>query len=107
MLARLRGSRRLVDALDRAVRNDCETTITDALRLSLCRLMQDREVILPECVYRAASDHYARREIYRSEELGYSVIAMTCIRAAHPDPRSLRHVVRRGRLARADRSHPI
>lgn len=71
------GSRRLVDALDRAVRNDCETTITDALRLSLCRLMQDREVILPECVYQAASDHYARREIYRSEELGYSVIAMT------------------------------
>lgn len=71
------GSRRLVDAIDLAVRNDCPTAITDALRNSLCRLIRDTEVHLPTCVYEAAADHYARREIYRSEELGYSVIAMT------------------------------
>lgn len=71
------GSRRLLDALDAAVRNDCPTVITQALCHSLCRLIRDSEVRLPDCVYEAASDHYARREIYRSEELGYSVIAMT------------------------------
>lgn len=71
------GSRRLVEALDAAVRNDCTTAITDALRQTLCRLMHDEEVSLPNCVYEAASDHYARREIYNSEELGYNVIAMT------------------------------
>lgn len=71
------GSRRLVEALDEAVRNDCTTAITDALRQALCSLMQDCDVILPGCVYEAASDHYARREIYSSEELGYNVIAMT------------------------------
>jgi predicted metal-dependent enzyme (double-stranded beta helix superfamily) len=34
-------------------------------------------VKLPACVYEAEADHYARREIYRSDEHGYSVIAMT------------------------------
>src|SRR5690606_6793776 len=71
------GSQRLVEALDLAVRNDCTTTITDALRLALCRIMQDGSVVLPACVYEAAPDHYARREIHHSKELGYSVIAMT------------------------------
>lgn len=71
------GAQRLVDALDAAVRNDCTVMITDALRQSLCRLIRDSEVRLPDCVYQPASDHYARREIYHSEELGYSVIAMT------------------------------
>ena len=32
---------------------------------------------LPDCVFERASDHYARRELYRSEEHGYSVVAMT------------------------------
>ena len=71
------GSRRLVEALDDAVRRDCTTAITDALRQALCRLMHDRDVSLPPCVYQTAADHYARREIYNSEELGYNVIAMT------------------------------
>ena len=71
------GSRRLVDALDDAVRKDCTTAITDALRQALCQLMHDRDVSLPPCVYETAEDHYARREIYNSEELGYNVIAMT------------------------------
>ena len=71
------GSTRLIEELDNAVRNDCTTAITDALRQALCRLMRDQAVNLPACVYQSAADHYARREIYRSEDLGYSVIAMT------------------------------
>jgi len=71
------GAQRLVESLDAAVRNDCPTAITDALRNALCRLIRDTDVRLPGCVYEAVDDHYARREIYRSEDLGYSVIAMT------------------------------
>jgi predicted metal-dependent enzyme (double-stranded beta helix superfamily) len=71
------GSRRLVDALDAAVCRDCPTEITDNLRHTLCKLIRDPEVRLPECCFEPVADHYARRELYRSDEHGYSVIAMT------------------------------
>lgn len=71
------GARRLVEALDKAICRDCPTEITDHLRNTLCKLIRDPEVKLPECVFETAADHYARRELYRSEDHGYSVIAMT------------------------------
>ncbi|MET0506098.1 MAG: cysteine dioxygenase family protein, partial [Luteibacter sp.] len=51
--------------------------ITAALRNTLCRMIRDRDVKLPDCVHEPIQDHYARREIYRSDEHGYSIIAMT------------------------------
>ena len=71
------GSTRLVDSLTAAVCHDCPTEITDALRNTLCELIRDPEVKLPDCCYERAFDHYARRELYRSDEHGFSVIAMT------------------------------
>ncbi|MEO8673098.1 MAG: cysteine dioxygenase family protein [Tahibacter sp.] len=71
------GAKRLVDALDAAICRDCPTEITDQLRHTLCRLIRDPEVKLPDCCFEAVGDHYARRELYRSDEHGYSVIAMT------------------------------
>jgi len=71
------GAQRLVDALDAAICRDCTTEITDQLRHTLCRLIRDPEVQLPDCVFEPVGDHYARRELYRSAEHGYSVIAMT------------------------------
>lgn len=71
------GAQRLVAALDEAVCRDCPDMITRQLCTSLCRLIRDPDVKLPDCVFESASDHYARRELYRSDELGYSVIAMT------------------------------
>jgi len=71
------GSTRLVDSLTAAVCHDCPTDITDALRNTLCELIRDPEVKLPDCCYERAFDHYARRELYRSEKHGFSVIAMT------------------------------
>jgi 3-mercaptopropionate dioxygenase len=71
------GCDKLVRALDSAVCRDCDTKITDELRDSLCKLIRDPEVKLPDCVFERARDHYARRELYRSEAHGYSVIAMT------------------------------
>ena len=71
------GCRQLVAALDSSVCHDCPAEITDALRNSLCNLIRDPAVRLPECCYERVADHYARRELYRSEDHGYSVIAMT------------------------------
>jgi len=71
------GATRLVDSLTAAVCHDCPTDITDALRNTLCELIKDPSVKLPQCCYERAADHYARRELYRSEQHGFSVIAMT------------------------------
>ena len=72
-----RGHDKLVAALDRAVSAGDEHAITAALRHTLCALINDPEVELPACVHEPIDDHYARRELYRSPGLGYSVVAMT------------------------------
>ena len=71
------GAQRLVTALDAAVGCDCTQAITRQLCTELCKLIRDPEIRLPDCVFEAAPDRYARRELYRSNEHGYSVIAMT------------------------------
>ena len=71
------GHDKLVAALDAAVASGDEHAVTSALRNTLCALIRDHDVHLPCCVHDPIEDHYARREIYRSREHGYSVVAMT------------------------------
>ncbi len=71
------GHDKLVAAIDAAVASGDEHAVTAALRTTLCSMIRDRDVQLPSCVHDPIDDHYARREIYRSPELGYSVVAMT------------------------------
>ena len=71
------GRDKLVAAIDVAVSSGDDHAVTAALRNTLCRLIRDRDVQLPACVFEPIADHYARREIYRSPTLGYSVVAMT------------------------------
>jgi predicted metal-dependent enzyme (double-stranded beta helix superfamily) len=71
------GSRDLIDAIDNAVTQGSTFAITDSLRNSLCKLMRSGEVKLPACVFETAEGRYARRELYRSEQHGYCVVAMT------------------------------
>jgi len=71
------GHDKLVAALDAAISQGDEHVITKALRNTLGQLIRDRGVRLPECVHEPIQDHYARRELYRSPTLGYSVVAMT------------------------------
>lgn len=71
------GHEKLVEALDAAVSCGDDHQVTAALRTTLCNLIRDRDIQLPECVFQPIEDHYARREIYRSATLGYSVVAMT------------------------------
>lgn len=72
-----RGRETLIGALDMAVLQGDEHAVTQSLRHTLCTLIRNPDVSLPTCVYDAIDDHYARREIYRSEQHGYSVVAMT------------------------------
>ena len=71
------GHDKLVQAIDAAVASGDQHAITAALRNTLCTLIRDRDVRLPDCVHEPISDHYARRELYRSPAHGYSVVAMT------------------------------
>lgn len=71
------GRDKLVAAIDCAVTSGDEHAITAALRGTLCALIRDRDVRLPDCVHDPIHDHYARRELYRSDAHGYSVVAMT------------------------------
>jgi 3-mercaptopropionate dioxygenase len=67
----------LIDELDGAIRGRSCEALTAELRKTLCRLIRDRRLDLPAEVFEPNPDHYARREIYRSPDLGYTVIAMT------------------------------
>ncbi len=71
------GVTTLVAAIDDAVALGDVNQIVDRLRGNLCALIQDPSVRLPDCVYEPQADGYARRELYRSEQYGYSVMAMT------------------------------
>ena len=71
------GCHTLIDAIDAAVVKGSTPAITDSLRNSLCKLIRNQEVKLPDCVLETAEGRYARRELYISEEHGYCVVAMT------------------------------
>ena len=71
------GSRHMIDSVDAAVAKGNTHDITHALRQSLCEMMHGSEVSLPDCVFEPNAEHYARRELYRSDEHGYCIVAMT------------------------------
>ena len=71
------GADLFISTIDDAVRAGSTPEITNRLRTALCDMIRTQSVRLPECVYQGCTDHYARRELYQSEDLGYSVIAMT------------------------------
>ncbi|MFC4729930.1 cysteine dioxygenase [Coralloluteibacterium thermophilus] len=72
-----RGRDRLIALLDAAAGAGDAEAVTARLREALCTLMDDPDVQLPNAVFTPIDAHYARRELYRSPDLGYSVVAMT------------------------------
>ncbi len=71
------GRDKLVAALDAATTAGDTAAMMQALRSSLCQLIRDDAVRLPDSVFQPCPDHYARRELYHSDAHGYSVMAMT------------------------------
>ena len=72
-----RGRDALLAVIDAAYAEPDGQTLTHSLRDGLCRLIRDRAVSLPDCVFEPVEGHYARREIYACPERETSVVAMT------------------------------
>lgn len=73
---KFQGKEKLVAALDAAIRLGEVNAITAALQGALRTAIRDPLIELPPCVHRTMEGRYARRELHRSPELGYSVVAM-------------------------------
>lgn len=71
------GRDRLLAGIEAALAAGDQHAVTRTLRHTLCALIRDPDVRLPECVHAPIADHYARRELYRCPSHGYSVVAMT------------------------------
>ena len=71
------GRDRLIAAVDRAVEQNDPHRIALMLRAALSEAIADSRIQLPACVHSPIEDHYARRELYRSPEHGYSIVAMS------------------------------
>ncbi len=67
----------LIMAFDDAVRLRDPNAVTGMLRDILSERTRCEDFYLPDAVYEAKPDCYARRMLHRSDELGYTVIAMT------------------------------
>ena len=73
----IRDREKLIATLDAAVVLGDDHTVTDALRRSLCDMIADQDIALPDCVLQPITDHYARRELYISPTHGYSCLLYT------------------------------
>ena len=71
------GRDRLIAAIDDAVSLGECVAITHRLRHNLCALMRSGDVELPASIHQSLPGHYARRELHRSAEHGYALVAMT------------------------------
>lgn len=72
-----RGRDALMAVIDAAYAEPDGLALTHSLRDGLCRLIRDRAVSLPDCVFEPVEGHYARREICACPERGTSIVAMT------------------------------
>jgi predicted metal-dependent enzyme (double-stranded beta helix superfamily) len=72
-----KGRDALLAVIGDAYAQETDEQLTHSLRDGLCRLIRDRAVSLPDCVFEPVEGHYARREILACPERGTSVVAMT------------------------------
>ena len=76
-IVEFQGASRLIPLLDEAVRRADPFKTTHAIKDLLCQLFRAHDVELPAGICKPCTESYARRLLYRSEELGYTVVAMT------------------------------
>ena len=72
-----RGRDALLALIDQAYAQPDGEGLTHTLRDGLCKLIKDKAVSLPECVFEPVEGHYARRELYACPERGTTIVAMT------------------------------
>lgn len=72
-----KGKDLLATLIDTACAESDPNRTVAVLRDGLARLIAEKSVFLPECVFEPLEGHYARREIYRCPGNGVTVVAMT------------------------------
>jgi 3-mercaptopropionate dioxygenase len=70
------GCRRLIEALDRAVQAPTTEQVGEQVKACLQELIAEGAVELPPELRKGCPEHYARRLIHRSEQHGYTALAM-------------------------------
>ena len=71
------GRDALLATIETALAQPTLLETTHSLRDGLCRLIKDKVVFLPDCVFEPVEGHYARRELYACPERGTTIVAMT------------------------------
>jgi 3-mercaptopropionate dioxygenase len=71
------GRDQLLATITDALSKPDHEALTQSLRDGLCRLIRDKIVFLPDCVFEPVEGHYARRELFSCPDTGISVVAMT------------------------------
>lgn len=75
--APLQTVRHLIDRLDESVRMGEVHAVTSHVKTALCDLIRANDLEIPEPFARPRDDHYARRLLFRNDELGYTAVVMT------------------------------
>ena len=70
------GRSTLIERLDRAVRHDTMEEITGGVQQALIDLIQSGSLKLPGNLCQPKAGGYARKLVYKSPDLGYTVVAM-------------------------------
>lgn len=71
------GKDLLIDLIKTAQQQTSHDALTSMLSKGLSKLIEDKSVFLPECVFEPVEGHYARRELFKCLETGITVVAMT------------------------------
>lgn len=66
----------LIDSLDEAVQLGDVKTTTARIKQDLMTVFGERKLQLPDAICRPGAACYSRRLLYRSDELGYTVVVM-------------------------------
>jgi predicted metal-dependent enzyme (double-stranded beta helix superfamily) len=75
--ASLQTVRHLIDRLDESVKMGEVHAVTSHVKTALCDLIHANDLAIPEAFVRPCREHYARRLLFRNDELGYTAVVMT------------------------------
>jgi predicted metal-dependent enzyme (double-stranded beta helix superfamily) len=75
--ASLQTVQHVIDRLDESVRMGEVHAVTSHVKTALCDLIRAKNLDIPEPFVRPLRDHYARRLLYRNDDLGYTAVVMT------------------------------
>ena len=75
-LCTFEGCDEMVRVVDEAIRQPTTEGLTGALKNGLSELIKSGRLALPPELRTTCGEHYARRLLYKSDELGYVVVAM-------------------------------